>query len=610
VNIDEFAGKLEGVKKQGRGFVARCPAHADKRASLGFTEGDDGRVLCFCYAGCTFDQIVGSMGLQQSDLMPPTRDLMKKVWKREKQEDVYDYRNLDGTLAYQVVRKVGKDFRQRRKDASGEWLWNMQGVKRLLYRLPEVIAAIKDHREVWLVEGEKDVHAMEAAGAVATTITGGVLKKHGEAGVKEFRDLYAPYLRGANVKMVADNDQKEDGKTPGQDYAKQVVAALTGIADSITVYKAKHGKDAADHLTAGNTIEDFVRWRELEPKLPFTVLRMSDVKELPVDWLWEPYVPRKYGTLVEGDGDVGKSYMTCGVMACLSNGYLPTGEYIGPQNCVYFASEDEAADTIKPRLRKFGADMSRIYVIPELFALDAIGLQYVQMVVGDIRPALIAFDPILAYIGAAVNVNASNEVRPVLDGLKRIYSRMNAAGWHIRHERKPGKSKDGKPQNKGHHEGLGSVDIRNAHRSQLVVRWHPEQMGLRVVAHEKHNLSSRGDCFGYEFKHGQFGWVEHVDMPEDWGDKPPVGFTTLQEVADVRQAVEGILLGGATATWNDLTAAASKVGGNACTLRKVKREMGLQFDKAQKVFLLPGDYDPFAGAGAAAAPPAWAGLDD
>lgn len=62
--------RLSGVRRTGRGWVARCPAHDDRHASLSVAEGADGRVLIYCHSGCNFDQIVGSLGLSVSDLFP------------------------------------------------------------------------------------------------------------------------------------------------------------------------------------------------------------------------------------------------------------------------------------------------------------------------------------------------------------------------------------------------------------------------------------------------------------------------------------------------------------------------------------------------------------
>ena len=590
--LDDLTARLEGVRKQGKGLVAKCPAHNDNRPSLSVREGDDGRVLLFCHAGCTFKQVVAALGLKESDCMPPSGEQKRRIWATQKIEEVYDYEKADGTLAYQIVRKPGKDFRIRHKDAQGNWLYTKDGVELVPYRLPQVLRAIEHGEDVYLVEGEKDADTVEAQGECGTTIPFGVIKKPGDAGIREFRGTYGKWLRGAFLKVVGDLDR--DGQ--GERYARCVCDAMTGTASAVTAFRAKTGKDTTDHVRAGYSLGQLERWKECEPALGLTVIVMSDVQEQPVGWLWEPYVPKRYGTLNDGDGDVGKSYMTEALMATLSNGFLPTGEQVEPVVSLFFASEDEAADTIKPRLRKLGADMSRIIVVPELFPLDGVGLAKVARLVGEYRPGLVSFDPLLGYVGAAVNINAANEVRPVLDGLRKIYSRYDAAGWHIRHERKPGKSKDGKAQPaEGHHEGLGSVDIRNAHRSQCVVRWHPELYGVRVVSHEKHNLSEQGDCFGFCFNAGLFEWVPYLDRPDEWGNKPKHGYHDPEGERAARWWLESLLLrGGASAV--EVEAERKARGISAQIVRKVRRELRVvtQMRGREQFYVLPDGFDPFA----------------
>jgi 5S rRNA maturation endonuclease (ribonuclease M5) len=156
---------------------------------------------------------------------------------------VYDYVDEEGRLLYQVVRLEPKDFRQRRPDGRGGWIWNLDGTRRVLYRLPEVLAAVREGREVWIVEGEKDVEALRAAGVTATCNPGGAGKWSPE---------FSEVLRGARVVVVQDKDE------PGYRHAQQVVASLLPVAASVRLVEARVGKDVADHLAAGYGLGDFV----------------------------------------------------------------------------------------------------------------------------------------------------------------------------------------------------------------------------------------------------------------------------------------------------------------------------------------------------------------
>lgn len=132
----------------------------------------------------------------------------------------YGYTDEDGTLLYEVVRRVPKDFRQRRPDGRGGWIWSTKGVRKVLYRLPEVIAAVAENRTVYVVEGEKDSDNLRSLGLVATTNAGG-------AGA--WNDAYTEALRGARVVIHPDNDRA------GASHAQKVAEALHGVASDVRI---------------------------------------------------------------------------------------------------------------------------------------------------------------------------------------------------------------------------------------------------------------------------------------------------------------------------------------------------------------------------------------
>jgi hypothetical protein len=69
--LDALLGMLEGVHRCGRGYVARCPSHDDRTASLSIGEGHESRILLRCFAGCSAADVVHSLGLEVRDLFPP-----------------------------------------------------------------------------------------------------------------------------------------------------------------------------------------------------------------------------------------------------------------------------------------------------------------------------------------------------------------------------------------------------------------------------------------------------------------------------------------------------------------------------------------------------------
>jgi putative DNA primase/helicase len=235
--LDALVAAGSTPRRSGSGWMARCPAHDDSTASLSITNGD-GRVLLHDHAGCDYRDIVAALKLTEGDLF----DEPKSPSSKPRIVATYDYVDEQGTLLYQVVRLSPKSFRQRRPDGSGGWIWNLQGTRRVLYRLPKVIEAVKNGETVYVCEGEKDVHAVEAAGAVATCNPGGAGK---------WRAVYNETLTGADVVIVADRDNA------GYGHARTVATELHKASSTWRVVEPIDGKDAADHLGAGRSLDDF-----------------------------------------------------------------------------------------------------------------------------------------------------------------------------------------------------------------------------------------------------------------------------------------------------------------------------------------------------------------
>lgn len=188
---------------------ARCPAHDDHKPSLSIGQGEDGRVLIHCHAGCSPADVLAAVGLRPADLFPNNPVIVAS----------YDYRAEDNALLYQVVRMDPKAFRQRVPDGRGGWRWSLGDVRRVLYRLPELLAA-DTAAPVFYPEGEKDADRLAALGLVATTHAGGAGR---------WRPEYAAALRGRHVVVLPDNDP------PGRAGARKVAEGLRGIAASIKI---------------------------------------------------------------------------------------------------------------------------------------------------------------------------------------------------------------------------------------------------------------------------------------------------------------------------------------------------------------------------------------
>jgi putative DNA primase/helicase len=230
-----------GCRRQGNMWT--CPAHDDSTPSLSVTQGD-GLVLIHCHAGCSLAAVREAADLSMGDLVDEVRPTHRLVATN-------DYVDETGDLLFQVVRYEPKTFCQRRPEGAGGWTWSLDGVRRVLYRLPELVAAVAAGERVFVVEGEKDAEAIVAAGGVATCNPGGAGK---------WREVYAKALRGAEVVIVADADEA------GRTHAAAVAASLFGVAASVEVVEPGGGcKDAAEHLAAGLGLLDWTSRAAVTP---------------------------------------------------------------------------------------------------------------------------------------------------------------------------------------------------------------------------------------------------------------------------------------------------------------------------------------------------------
>src|SRR5262249_54849166 len=162
--------------------------------SLGIKETDDGTVLLNCRSkGCTVRNICKALGIEARDLFANTNG--------QRIVATYDYVDEAGCLKYQSVRFDPKDFKQRRPKcippkSDADWIWNLKGIPRLLYNLPEIVNASKD-AIVFIPEGEKDVETLREHELFATCNSGGAGKWH----THDCNEIF----RGRIVVILADN---------------------------------------------------------------------------------------------------------------------------------------------------------------------------------------------------------------------------------------------------------------------------------------------------------------------------------------------------------------------------------------------------------------------
>ena len=249
MKFEDFISRFEKKRKTQLGWMVRCPSHDDseKTPSLHVCPARDGGVLLKCFAGCTANQVVESLSLKMADLFaeskavkftPPAAkesgDSKVAPEKLAEIEKIYSYTDANGVELYQAIRLKPKSFRQRHR-VEGKWIWNMNGVERVLYRLPKIITA----QAVWVTEGEKDVESLVALGFEATCNVGGS---------KSWLESYGENFTGKDVVICGDNDQ------PGEEYVKAVAESVAPFAKTVRVVKLPSAtKDVSDFIATFKT---------------------------------------------------------------------------------------------------------------------------------------------------------------------------------------------------------------------------------------------------------------------------------------------------------------------------------------------------------------------
>lgn len=271
---------LEGtVSYNGKGMMYQCPAHDDDKASLSVAEGDDGRALVYCFAGCSVQDVVSALSLEVSDLF----DTSDRIPVAE-----YVYEDESGEPLTKVVRYQPKGFQQMRWQ-DGAWVWGLEGARRVPYRLPELVRRHPD-ATVYVTEGEKDADTLAALGHVATTFLGGAGK---------WRDEYLEFFQDARVVLAADNDDA------GREGARRISTHLRRVARGVEVVVPAFGKDVTDHVRAGLGVDALVP--EGDGLDEFGPLDWSVYVADRGEWLLEPYVPRAGRVLAFGPAGSLKS---------------------------------------------------------------------------------------------------------------------------------------------------------------------------------------------------------------------------------------------------------------------------------------------------------------
>ena len=247
---------------------------------------------------------------------------------------------------------------------------------------------------------------------------------------------------------------------------------------------------------------------EAEELVP--MLCYEDIKQTSVEWLWFPYIPFGKLTIIQGNPGEGKTYFAMMLTAACTNRKLfPNMEDIEPFNVIYQTAEDGMGDTIKPRLIEAGADLSRVMVIDDTEEALTLSDDRIEKAVRQNRVRLVIIDPVQAFIGADVDMNRANEVRPVFRKLGMIAEKTGCAIVLIGHLNKSSGTQST-------YRGLGSIDIMAAVRSLIFIGKVRKDPTTRVLIHEKSSLAPPGETMAFKLGDEEgFRWVGAYEISAD-----------------------------------------------------------------------------------------------
>ena len=362
-----------------------------------------------------------------------------------------------------------------------------------------------------------------------------------------------------------------DADKAGEDACKRLAALLP---DTVSVTRIQPCmKDWNDVLAHRAEIPNRNYFKSIvlkEPSKPETVkiIRMSGVELTPVEWLWKPYLPFGKLSVLQGNPGEGKTYFAMHLAAACTNGkLLPNMERMEPFNVIYQTAEDGLGDTVKPRLIEAGADLDRVLVIDDSDVQLTLSDERIEKAIVENNARLVIIDPIQAYLGADVDMNRANEVRPIFMRLGQVAQRTGCAILLIGHLNKAAGMQSLQ-------RGLGSIDIAAAVRSVMFIGKLRHDPTMRILTHEKSSLAPPGVSLAFSLgDEGGFRWVGEYDITADemLSGIEPQRETKTQQAKDL---ICALLAGGKQVLSEDIDKAALERGIPGRTVRDAKRELG------------------------------------
>ena len=315
-------------------------------------------------------------------------------------------------------------------------------------------------------------------------------------------------------------------------------------------------------------IQETVTMKMQEKEALVPMLCYKDIEQTSVEWLWFPYIPFGKLTIIQGNPGEGKTYFAMMLTAACTNRKLfPNMEDVEPFNVIYQTAEDGMGDTIKPRLVEAGADLSRVMVIDDSEEVLTLSDDRIEKAVRQNHVRLVVIDPVQAFIGADVDMNRANEVRPVFRKLGMIAEKTSCAIVLIGHLNKSSGTQST-------YRGLGSIDIMAAVRSLIFIGKVRKDPTTRVLIHEKSSLAPPGETMAFKLGDEEgFRWVGAYEISADELLDGKEGKATETKLERGAKLIQELLVDKNEISIRELDDKAKEQGISGRTMRDVRSRM-------------------------------------
>ena len=374
--------------------------------------------------------------------------------------------------------------------------------------------------------------------------------------------------KGVETVYICTDDDKA-----GNDAVPRLLECIPG---SISVMRLvpcdKDWNEVLKHkeeFPTGKYIIQTILLRDKPERKLVPIIRMSDVEQTEVDWLWYPYIPFGKLTIIQGNPGEGKTFFAMQLAAaCTNRKYLPQMEPLEPFNMIFQTAEDGLGDTVKPRLVSAEADLERVLVIDDADAPLTLSDGRIENAIRENGARLVIIDPLQAFLGADVDMNRANEVRPVFRKLADVAQATNCAIVMIGHLNKASGSQST-------YRGLGSIDITAVVRSLLFVGKVKNDPTTRVIVHEKSSLAPPGQSLAFSLGDEKgFRWIGAYDISAEDLLAGGEGSKTELKQEQAAKLIEQFLSEGRKVSIAEINKEAVERGISERTVRLARNSMG------------------------------------